>query len=96
LNAIEEIYQALVAGNADIVLNETDVLIWTHDGHYWELDNWAHRSYCLSTYIRFMRNGKPSDLPKRLGKEFVEQTADWFKQEFRGPCPKCFQQRGGR
>jgi hypothetical protein len=98
-DANEQIYQALVAGKADIVINENGVLIWTYDGHFWELnDNWAHRSYCLGTYARFMRNGKPSDLPKKLGKEFVEQALsegeDWFKHAYRGPCPKCAEQRG--
>jgi hypothetical protein len=90
-DASEQIHRALVAGNADIVINENDVLIWTHDGHFHDLNHWVSRELCLSTYICFMRNGKPISLPKRLGKEFIEQlnNEDLFKREFKGPCPVC-------
>src|SRR6266436_6783005 len=90
-DAIEEIYQALVANNADIVIDDDGALIWTHDAHFWDLEAHAALTHCLPRYMRFSRNDKYVDVPKRLGKEFVEwaMSEGKFNQEYRGPCPRC-------
>jgi hypothetical protein len=85
------IHAALLAIEADIVVDDDGTLVASYDGHFWRQNNNARMQDCLQRHLRFMRGDRAIDPPAALARKFFRLARElhWFKHEHRGPCPRC-------
>ena len=90
-NVLDAIRVALHVVKADIVVDDDGCLVATYDGHFVRLDHNCRRCDCLAWHLQFMKGDRRIDPPPKLAHEFfsLARWLTWFKQEHRGPCPRC-------